>query len=101
MVKNYEKNMNFSKGDCKTKRTRQFMVINEILYKWYGKCCATGIYPFGSMLQEEALKIKESLSDSSLDSLLPPMGGWKNGNRAMEFEKRVLPRKPMMSLFLL
>ena len=24
----------FFKGDCKTKRTGQFMVINEILYKW-------------------------------------------------------------------
>ena len=32
-----------------------------MLYKWYGKCFAAGIYPFGSMLQEEALKIKESL----------------------------------------
>ena len=31
--------------------------------------------------------------------LLPPIGGWKNGNRAMEFEKPVLPAKQMMSLF--
>ena len=51
------------------------MVINEILYKWYGKCCAAGIYPFGSMLQEEALKIKESLNDSSLDSFTAS-NGW-------------------------
>ena len=51
------------------------MVINEILYKWHGKCCAAGIYPFGSMLQEEALKIKESLNDSSLDSFTAS-NGW-------------------------
>ena len=65
--KKLRKEYEFFKGDCKTKRTGQFMVTNEILYKWYGKCCAAGIYPFGSMLQEEALKIKESLNASSLD----------------------------------
>ena len=65
----------FFKSNCKTKCTGQFMVINEILYKWYGKCCAAGIYPFGSMLQEEALEIKDSLSDSSLDSFTAS-NGW-------------------------
>ena len=40
-----------------------------------GKCCAAGIYPFDSMLQEEALKIKESLNDSSLDSFTAS-NGW-------------------------
>ena len=73
--KKLRKEYEFFKGDCKTKRTGQFMVINEILYKWYGKCCAAGIYPFGSMLQEEALKIKESLNDSSLDSFTAS-NGW-------------------------
>ena len=73
--KKLRKEYEFFKGDCKTKRTGQFMVINEILYKWYGKCCAAGIYPFGSMLQEESLKIKESLNDSSLDSFTAS-NGW-------------------------
>ena len=41
------------------KHAEQFSLINEILCKWYGKCCAAGIYLFGSMLQEEAVKIKE------------------------------------------
>ena len=58
--KKLRKEYEFFKGDCKTKRTGQFMVINEILYKWYGKCCAAGIYPFGSMLQEEALKLMKA-----------------------------------------
>ena len=50
-------------------------MINETLYKWYGKCCAAGIYPFGSLLQKEALKIEESLKDSSLDSFAA-FKGW-------------------------
>ena len=68
--KKLRKEYEFFKGDCKTKRTGQFMVINED-----GKCFAAGIYPFGSMLQEEALKIKESLNDSSLDSFTAS-NGW-------------------------
>ena len=43
--KKLRKEYEFFKDDCKTKRTGQFMVINEILYKWYRKCCAAGIYP--------------------------------------------------------
>ena len=50
------------------KHAEQFSLISEILCKWYGKCCAVGIYLFGSMLQEEAVKIKESLNGNSLDS---------------------------------
>ena len=66
--KKLPKEFEFFKGNCKTKRASRFSLINEILYKWYGKCCAAWIYPFGSMLQEETLKIKKSLNDNSLDS---------------------------------
>ena len=59
--KKLRKEFELFRGNCKRKRAGQFSLINETLYKWYGKCCAAGIYPFGSMLQEEALKIKESL----------------------------------------
>ena len=45
------KEFEFFKGNYKTKRAGQFSLINGRLYKWYGKCCAEGIYPFGSMLQ--------------------------------------------------
>ena len=85
---------------CKIKPTRKLVVINEVVCKWYGKCCAAGIYPFGSMLLE-ALKVKESLNDSFCTVLLRPVSGWKNGNSAMEFETPVLSGKQMMSLFLL
>ena len=73
--KKLRKEFEFFKGNCKTKRAGQFSLINETLYKWYGKCCAAGIYPFGSILQEETLKIKESLKDISLDSFIAS-NGW-------------------------
>ena len=69
------KEFEFFKGNCKTKRAGQFSLINATLYKCYGKCCAAGIYPFESMLQEEAVKIKESLKDSSFDSFTAS-NGW-------------------------
>ena len=62
------KEFEFFKDNCKTKHAGQFSLINETHCKWYGKCCAAGIYPFGSMFQNEALNMKESLKDSSLDS---------------------------------
>ena len=73
--KKLRKEFEFFKGDCKTKRSGQFSLINETLCKWYGRCCAAGIYPFGSMLQEVALKIKENLNDSSLNSFTAS-NGW-------------------------
>ena len=51
--KKLRKEHDFFKSNCKTRRIRQFMVIKETLYKWFGKCCAARIYPFRSMLQEE------------------------------------------------
>ena len=73
MERGYKKR-EFFRGSFKMKCAGQFSLINEILYKWYGKYCATGIYPFGSMLQEEALKIKEGLNDNSLDSFTGSSG---------------------------
>ena len=49
--KKLRKEFEFFKGNCKTKRAGQFSVLNEILYKWYVKCCATGIYPFVSRMR--------------------------------------------------
>ena len=51
--KKLRKEHDFFKSNCKTRHIRQFMVIQETLYKWFGKCCAARIYPFRSMLQEE------------------------------------------------
>ena len=64
--------MIFFEGNCKTKRAGQFSLINETLYKWYGKCCAAGIYPFRKLKRQ--LKIKESLKDSSLSSFINSNG---------------------------
>ena len=78
------------------KHAGYFSEIYEILYNWYRKCCVAGIYPFESKLQEEALKIKESLYDNRWTVLQPPMAGYKNGKPLMTFEKHVLPGKRMM-----
>ena len=43
-------------------------------------CCR--YYPFGSMLQEEALQIKESLKDSSLDGFTASNGWLEKWNAA-------------------
>ena len=67
-VKKLHKELEFFKVNCKTKRAGQFSLTNKTVYKWYGECCTADIYLFESMLQEEALKIKENLKDSSLDS---------------------------------
>ena len=96
--KKLRKEFEFFKCNCKMKRAGHFGLINETLYKWYGKCCAAGIYPFGSMLQEEALKIKKSLKDSSLDSFTASNGWlekWKAayGIRCFNPHCEILDRK--------
>ena len=55
------------------------MVIYEILYKFYDKCCEAGIYTFQSILQEEALKLKKAWMKVLWTVLLPSMGSWKKG----------------------
>ena len=37
------------KGNLKQNRKEQFHKINEILYKWFEKCCEANIYPDGLM----------------------------------------------------
>ena len=44
--KKLRKEFEFFKGKCKTKRAGQFSLTNKILNKWYGKCCAAGIYQY-------------------------------------------------------
>ena len=53
-------------GDMKKKMVAKYDIINDVLYKWYTKCCQVSIYPDGAMLKEEALKIKTELKDSNL-----------------------------------
>ena len=53
----------------KHNRPGKYQKINDILYLWYQRCCASNIYPNGPMLKKEAMAIKESLQDSSLDQL--------------------------------
>ena len=49
--------------------------INEILFKWYQRCCASNIYPNGVILKEEAMAIKEQLQNSDFDDF-SASDGW-------------------------
>ena len=46
---------------------QKFKAINEILYSWFKKCEASGIYVNGPLLKEEAMNIKQSLNRPELD----------------------------------
>ena len=46
---------------------QKFEEINDILYSWFKKCEASGIYLNGLLLKEEAMNIKQSLNRSKLD----------------------------------
>ena len=59
----------------------KFGIINDVLNKWYIKCCQVGIYPDGAMLKEEALKIKTELKYSNL-------GDFKTSNGQLEHFKK-------------
>ena len=57
----------FNEKSKKRNQPGKYQRINDILYLWYQRCCASNIYPNGLMLKEEAMAIKESLQESSLD----------------------------------
>ena len=46
---------------------QKFKAINDILYSWFKKCEASGIYLNGLLLKEEAINIKQSLNRQKLD----------------------------------
>ena len=39
-------------------RHGKYQEINDILYEWYKRCCASNIFPNGVMLKEEAMALK-------------------------------------------
>ena len=69
------KELEFFTDNCKTKLTGQFSFINETIYKWYGKCCPAGIYPFGSLQKGRGVESKGKLKRQIIGSLQPPMAG--------------------------
>ena len=63
------------KGNLKRKRKCQFNDINEILYKWFKKCCAASICPDRRMLKEEAMEIKKCLGKAEFKNFTAA-NGW-------------------------
>ena len=46
---------------------QKFKAINDILYSWFKKCEASGIYLNKPLLKEEAMNIKQSLNRPELN----------------------------------
>ena len=49
--------------------------INEILFEWYKRCCASNVNPNGITLKEEVMGIKEQLQNSDFDDF-STSDGW-------------------------
>ena len=62
-----EQHKMFCEKSKKRKRHGKYHKINEILFEWYKRCCASNIYPNDVMLKEEAIAIKEELQNSNFD----------------------------------
>ena len=57
----------FNEKNKKRNRSGKYKNINDILYDWYQKCCASNFYPTGLLTKEEAMGIKNQLQNSDFD----------------------------------
>ena len=65
----------FCEKSKKRNRHSKYQKINDILFEWYKRCCASNIYPNGVMLKEEVMAIKEQLQNSNFDDF-SASDGW-------------------------
>lgn len=65
----------FCEKDKKRIRFGKYKQINDILFNWYQKCCASNFYPSGIFLKEEALEIKKRLENPDIESF-SASDGW-------------------------
>ena len=67
----------FCEKSKKRNRHDKYHKINEILFEWCKRCCASNIYLNDLMLKEEAMAIKEQLQNSDFDDF-SALDGWLN-----------------------
>ena len=73
----------------KRENHQKYKAINIILYKWFKKCKASGIYVSGSLLKEESMNIKDLLNNPDLNDFKASKGWldkWKLGYDIREKE---------------
>ena len=70
-----EQHETFHEKSKKRNRHGKYRKINEILFEWYKRCCASNIYPNGAMLKEEAIAIKYQLRNNDFDDF-SASDGW-------------------------
>ena len=78
----------FHEMSKKLNRSGKYQKINDILYLWYQTFCALNIYPNGPMLKDEAMAIKESLQNGSLDQFHASDGWLDTWKSAYTIKKR-------------
>ena len=54
----------FNKKNKTRNQSEKYKIINDILYDWYQKCCASNFHPTGLLLKEEAMEIKTQFQNS-------------------------------------
>ena len=65
----------FFEKSKKRKHHSKYHRINEILFEWCKRCCASNTYPNVAMLKEDAMAIKEQLQNSDFDDF-STLDGW-------------------------
>ena len=70
-----EQHEKFCEKSKKRNRHDKYHKINEILFEWYKRCCASNVYPIGVMLKEEAMAIKNNFRTATLMISAPRMVG--------------------------
>ena len=65
----------FCEKSKKRNRHGKYHKINEILFEWYKRCCASNIYRNDVMLKEEAMAIKTNFRAAALMISAPRMVG--------------------------
>ena len=55
----------------KRENHQKYKAINIILRKWFKKCVASGIYVSDSLINEEAMNIKQLLNNADLSDFKP------------------------------
>ena len=69
----------FHEKSKKRIRHGKYQEINDILYEWYKRYCASNIFPNGVMLKEEAMALKEKLQNNNIDNTENIETAKKNG----------------------
>ena len=91
------KGLRVFQGKLQMRCHRNYHVINELLYKWCGKCTSAKVYSEGSLLQGQAMGIAKQMEEEELTHFTASIAlleKWKLIHRVRE--KKYYVEKLMM-----